>query len=760
MKKSVRIKARESSGPAAAVKRGTPLLIVWILLAVAVLALLTILFYRSLEREIYRERAAYLKEISEQITTTTDTISTAQWDLAAIFSTQLQSMPLASFEGLTGFLGQEEHAFSQEEEGLSLLVFDDQGHYYNSAGRQEALPGELTAQTGAGSDRQVVITTLQSTPSTTDEMVFVLRLARPVVVGGSGVTLTHVAVARDMALFDQTFQVPVFSGQGENYIVRADGARVYHGQEASGAMDNSRNVLAPLRDYRFLYGSSYSALQDAVAAGESYSLVFADAAGKRYYATSAPLNSNGWVLLSFVPEDVVSADMQQFMRKTLLGMGTIAAVAIASVSIVMYMGVRCRASQKFMRQQEQSNLLLEQAVRTAEEASQAKTVFLSHMSHDIRTPINGIMGMTDIARRNMQDPARVSDCLGKIAASTQHLLRLVNNVLDMSRIESGKIELEDEVFHLKDVLEGCCSVVSGQCFEKKLRLEKKFTDIHSPYLRGDALHLRQIIINLLSNAIKFTPEGGVIVFTARQMARHNGTVGLYLAIRDNGIGMSEAFQKKIFEPFAQEDGKARSQYHGTGLGMSIVRQLVDLMDGEIEVQSAQGHGSTFTVSLRLPVGEAPETKEAEPEETNCSGLDQVRILLVEDNALNLEIAQYILEECGAVVTSAGNGREALDLFRQQPENSFDVILMDIMMPVMDGLEATRCIRRCDKGDAASIPIVAMTANAYARDRRAVMEAGMDHYLSKPIQREKLIALLETLTKGPTQAVRTPDVPQT
>lgn len=740
MKKHILRGKKDNSELTAERKRDMPALVLGILAVVVVLTLLTVVFYRALEREVYQERATYLKEISGQTITTTDAISAAQWDLAAIFSAQLQSGPPASASALTAFLGQEEGAFNQE--GLSLLAFDEQGHYYNSAGSEALLPGDLILISGESSEKQVAITTLPTSRSGSDEMVFVLRLPWPVDVGGAG--LTHVAVVRDMSVFNKTFQVPVFSGQGENYIVSTDGTRVYRGQDASEVMGNSYNVLNPLKDYRFLYGGSYETLREAVAAGESCSLVFADSSGKNYYVTSAPMSSNGWALLSIVPAGVVSAGMQQFMKKMLLGMGAIAAVVIASVSFVMFLAVRYKASKKLMRQQEETNIILEEAARTAQEASQAKTVFLSHMSHDIRTPINGIMGMADIAERNRQDSARVEDCLKKITASSRHLLGLVNDVLDMSRIESGKIQLENDVFNLNDVLEGCCGVVAGQCLEKNLRLEKVFTEITSPYLRGDALHLRQIIINLLGNAVKFTPECGVITFTARQRVLEDGAAMLRLSIRDNGIGMSGEFQQKIFEPFAQEDGKDRSHYQGTGLGMSIVRQLLDLMGGSITLRSAPGEGSEFTISLKLPIDGPPEAAEAEDTEKAEDGLAGARILLVEDNALNLEIAQYILEECGAVVTPAENGQAALDTFRQQPEGSFDVILMDVMMPVMDGLEATRAIRRCEKSDAASVPIVAMTANAYAEDRKAVLAAGMNHYLSKPIERDELVRLLGAL----------------
>ncbi len=746
MKEHTWIKGEDDTRRKKKEKQIPPLLIVAILVVVLILSFLTILSYQALERGIYRERVTYLKEISEQTIKTTDTISNGQWDLATIFSTQLQNMSYASLATVTDFLMQEEKAFNQEKEGLSLMVFDDKGHYYNSSGVQARLSDDLIVTNSGSSERQMLIATLPTTKSTSDEMMFVLRMTKPVSVGDSGILLTHVAVVRDMAVFNKTFQVPVFSGKGENYIISADGTRVYRGQDESEVVSNDHNVFKSLKNYRFLYGGSYETLRKAVLAGESCSLAFLDSSGKGYYVTSSPMSSNGWSLLSIVPSEVVSAEMQLFMNKMLLGMGAIAAVVIASVSFVMYLTVRFRGSQKLMQQQEKANIALEEAARNAQEASQAKTLFLSHISHDIRTPINGILGMADIAGRNMQDSTRVEDCLKKITASSRHLLGLVNDVLDMSRIESGKIQIENDVFNLNDLLEECCSVVTGQCLEKNLRLEKIFTGMNTPYLRGDALHLRQIIINMLSNAIKFTPEGGVITFTARQLSIDGSTAGLYISICDNGIGMSEEFQKKIFEPFAQEDEKARSKYRGTGLGMSIVKQLLDLMGGSIALQSTKGEGSIFTISLNLPIESKPEVMTTEEQKAAEKDLAGARILLAEDNELNMEIALYILEECGASVTPAKNGKIALDIFRREPEGSFDIILMDVMMPVMDGLEATRAIRGCEKGDAGSIPIVAMTANAYAEDRKAALAAGMNHYLSKPIERDALICLLDRLLR--------------
>ena len=380
---------------------------------------------------------------------------------------------------------------------------------------------------------------------------------------------------------------------------------------------------------------------------------------------------------------------------------------------------------------------LRDALAAAERANRAKTVFLSHMSHDIRTPINGIMGMTDIALHRLDDRARVADCLNKINSASHHLLGLVNDVLDMSRVESGKVVLDAKPFSVEALLDGCCSVIIGQTLKKQIVLKTDFTKVCCRTLRGDELHLRQIFINILGNAVKFTPNGGQVTFSAEVRPVKDGEVEMIAVIRDNGIGMSREFQEKLFEPFSQEDETGGGGYRGTGLGMSIVKQLLELMGGSIEVESVRNEGSAFTVRLRLPV-----ERDAEMVAEDGRGdkkLNGMKILLAEDNELNTEIACYVLENCGAAVTAVENGAAAVERFAGSPAGSFDLILMDIQMPVLDGYEATRRIRALARADAGSIPIVAMTANAFTEDVQAALEAGMNGHIAKPLDVPTLYA---------------------
>ena len=418
----------------------------------------------------------------------------------------------------------------------------------------------------------------------------------------------------------------------------------------------------------------------------------------------------------------------------------------------------------------------EKALRKAEEASVAKTEFLSNMSHDIRTPINGIMGMLDIAEDNFDNKARVRDCMTKMRGAASHLLSLINDVLDMTKIESGNMQMLDTPFDLRALLESCCSIVEGQIADRHMTFTKQIGPFWHPYLIGSELHIRQVLINILSNSVKYTPDGGEINFRAKETLFEEGLVHLRMEIKDNGIGMSEEFLQHIFEPFTQEQRSSRTHYKGTGLGMAITKKLVDQMHGSLDVESEPGKGSTFIVRLSLPVGTPPknepsvvvrhtapaaasaaasgsswdntpaaaaETSPAAPAAPAAAEaappLAGLHLLLAEDNELNSEIATTLLEEQGAKITAVENGRLALEAVQNAAPRTYDAILMDVMMPEMNGLEATRCIRAYEgKGPGEGTPIIAMTANVFADDVKACLDAGMNSHVGKPLDMKVLI----------------------
>ena len=384
--------------------------------------------------------------------------------------------------------------------------------------------------------------------------------------------------------------------------------------------------------------------------------------------------------------------------------------------------------------------LLQKKTQDAEAAVRAKSEFLSHMSHDIRTPINGMMGMLDIAQAHLNNPEKMDLCLSKMRGAADQLLSLINDVLDMSKIETGSIQLVEEPFDMIRLLNGTLAVQEIIASEKSLTIEQDIEGaIEHPCVCGSPNYVRSILVNIISNAIKYTNPGGDIFFSARELSCDGEYVKFEFIVSDTGIGMSEEFAEHIFEPFTQEHAENRSSYQGTGLGMSIVKNLINKMKGTITLETKQGEGSTFTITLPVKLDTVCfEETETEEEETSIEGM---KILLVEDNDLNLEVAQYILEDAGAEIIVARNGLESVELFEQSESDSFDVILMDVMMPVMDGLTATKRIRKLKRKDARTVPVIAMTANVFNEDIIAAKEAGMNEHIAKPLDFDKLIHTL-------------------
>ena len=394
------------------------------------------------------------------------------------------------------------------------------------------------------------------------------------------------------------------------------------------------------------------------------------------------------------------------------------------------------------RQQE-----LKKAKKAAERANVAKTSFLSRMSHDIRTPLNGIIGLLKIDEQHADNRELVDANREKIRVSADHLQSLINDVLQMSKLENGEFNLEYEALDLNQLSRDVLTIVEMRAAEAGITLEygKDSDEVKYPYVYGSALHLRQIFVNVYSNAIKYNHVGGRIMTHFKLLGQEGDQVRYEWQISDTGIGMKPEFLEHIFEPFAQERTDARSIYRGTGLGMAIVKSLIDRMGGTIEVTSEEGVGSTFRIELSFRIAAKEELIEKK-EQLKEGSVEGLHLLMAEDNELNAEIAKLQLEEAGAEVTVVKDGQQAVELFEKLPAATFDAILMDIMMPVMDGLSATRAIRALEREDAGEIPIIAMTANAFEEDEKKSLEAGMNAHLSKPLKIELVVATIADLVK--------------
>lgn len=395
--------------------------------------------------------------------------------------------------------------------------------------------------------------------------------------------------------------------------------------------------------------------------------------------------------------------------------------------------------------QKQDQVILEALVE-AKKANQTKSEFLSHMSHDIRTPINGILGMLAIADKNQKDVEKQRECREKIRVSAEHLLSLMNDVLDISKMESGAFSFAEEAFDICDVLDNCISILRPQAEELGIHLEERKMNLCHTNLVGSPLHLRQLLINIIGNALKYNRPRGKIFVSTEEVSSEKGTATYQFVVRDTGIGMREDFLKCIFEPFTQENDDARTSFKGAGLGMSITKKLVDQMGGTIEVKSRLGEGSTFKVVLPIKLNVEQGWKTVEQEEDTPVNISGMQVLLVEDNAINYEIVKYMLEDAGVVVEIAENGKAAVDAFAASEYGAFDCILMDVMMPVMNGLDATRAIRSLHRPDAESVPIIALSANAFEEDVVKAKEAGINEHLTKPVNMERLFKVMWRLRK--------------
>ena len=386
------------------------------------------------------------------------------------------------------------------------------------------------------------------------------------------------------------------------------------------------------------------------------------------------------------------------------------------------------------------------AAKKAEAANEAKTEFLQRMSHDIRTPINGICGMINVADHYADNMEKQTECRAKIKKTSHLLLELINEVLDMSKLESDEVVLEEIPFNLNSIFEEILGVIEHMAAEQNIRIIWEEKEVTHWNLIGSPVHVKRILMNILSNAVKYNKENGYVYISCREIpSKQTAMTTLEFVCRDTGIGMTEAFQKRIFEPFAQEHAGSRTKFAGTGLGMPITKKLVEKMGGTISFESKEGTGTTFVIRIPFQI-DADMKDRTETEEKTETSIQGLHVLLTEDNELNMEIAEFVLQNEGAVVTKAWNGQKAVDIFRKSRPGEFDAILMDIMMPVMNGYEAAKMIRSLDREDAKVIPIIAMTANAFIEDRMRAKEAGMDEHIAKPVDRKLLVKVINELVK--------------
>lgn len=446
---------------------------------------------------------------------------------------------------------------------------------------------------------------------------------------------------------------------------------------------------------------------------------------------------NQYYIYVFFPENQIFTE-----RRIILFYGIVLYLGLWAAILFIRQQLEKRQLEELERQEREYQKEILKSAEDAKRANAAKTEFLRRMSHDIRTPINGIMGMIEIADHYPEDFNKQKECRKKVKDACKFLFDLVNDVLDMNKMESGEIEMEEVPFNLKENLQKMTNLIEVQATEQGLTfLTEAAIGTHWNVI-GSPVHLHQILVNIAGNAVKYNKEKGSIKLSTKELSSDDETVWFQFICADTGKGMSKEFQEHMFEPFAQEHSGARTTFGGTGLGLAIVQKLVDKMGGTIEVESEVQKGSTFIVTLPFKIDKEAESKALKDSNSeNAPSIQGMKVLLVEDNELNMEIAEFILKTNEIEICKAWNGQEAVTAFEHSDLWEFDMILMDIMMPVMDGIEATKQIRRLQREDAGEIPIIAMTANAFLDDVKRNKEAGMNDQISKPIEVEKLIEVI-------------------
>ena len=589
----------------------------------------------------------------------------------------------------------------------------------------------------------------------------------------NGETYTAIGTVYDHSKLDSMLNLGGYDGSAYLFMLDDDGTITYTNQKDDIFFRNY-SLLKHLKSNHAITEKEFDSLNKKIAEGKKgVELLKKD---KPYYLGYCPIESNNTMLIYIVKKEAVDNVLKEYQKTigfiTMIMTGFILLLfaglfySISRFSIanqkVKFEKRNNELQAMIISEMEEANKNLKkakniaiEALQTAENANKAKTDFLSNMSHDIRTPMNAIIGIISLIRHNAGDKEKVIEYADKIAISSQHLLGIINDVLDMSKIEAGKTVFKYSDFSILDFMEELNTIFHSQANEKNQSFIITKENLKHEWVNGDKVHLMQIFSNLLSNAIKYTQEGGIIQFIAEESETNSSTYGKYhFIVSDNGMGMSADFKETIFDAFTRAESSVTNKIQGTGLGMAITKNLVESMGGTIEVESEPNRGSRFEVILNLKIVEnrvVSSTEQIEMHETDSDILDGMRFLCAEDNELNAEILMELLKFEGAECTICENGKRILEAFEQSVPGEYDMILMDVQMPVMNGYEATEAIRRSSHEQAKTIPIIAMTANAFSEDMQHSLAAGMNAHISKPVDMKLLKKTIRNIKLGREEA---------
>ena len=741
-------------------KKYRRILLACIFASLAAVAGFFVLSRTYIKNLVYKERLNQMEEITHQMFRNLEDVIGNRWADVDVQCNYLIGSDLQTDTDLYAYLQRVSDLSNLEEKQITLLAIDSAGRYYT----QEGSRGLLREMHYLEDDPEWVSFVANSLTKSDSLMVFLKRLDNPITLqtGTSQISLRYYGIAQSMEQLNTYFRCDAYDDHNSVYVLENNGLKLFNSNNTE--LLKGQNVYTVLSQMSYLHGSSFQqAKAELQENGVCYSNAVLD--GTEYFYSLKQMENAAWTLAFLVPADDVATNTQKLVdlvTAIIIGFAT-----VFSLSTILILWRLQRDMQRnALRAEQETNLRLESynqqltarnaelkraqevavdALQGAERASKAKTDFLSNMSHDIRTPMNAIIGITTLMKNELHEPDKLAEHLEKLESSGRLLLGIINDILDMSRIESGKTTLNIEQMDLLQQIEQVESVISEQAHQRNQEFRVVTASVQHEHVLADPNRLNQILMNILSNSVKYTPAGGHIRLEVEELPRDAHYAKYKFIVQDDGIGMSDAYLKTIFDPFTREEKSGTNHVQGTGLGMAITKSVVDLMGGVISVESAPGQGSRFEVVLEFPIDteaalvQKPETDDVPADNSLLCGM---KFLCAEDNEINSEILQMLLESKGATCTIYPDGQQIVDAFAKVKPGDYDMILMDVQMPVMDGLEATRRIRSSENPLGKTIPILAMTANAFLEDMQKSKEAGMDEHLSKPVD----IAMLEQVVR--------------
>ena len=700
-------------------------------------------------KQAEQERSSQLEEMSSQLRVNLHYNLETHWNLVASIKDYVNAQSFSSKEQAQQGIKEAEGIFHTELYGCRIMLLDAMGRGYTTDG--EVGIWDDLKYLADGAVKHTFVTDTSNVKGT--YLAFSHKL-QSTVASERGLRFTHMVLLKEISTIRKYYTTESYGGHAATYIINRNGTLAYYDADNEDIL-GVRNVFKALREGTYSGSKDFATMRQQL---NNYGIATASVLLKdnEYYYCLAKMAEYDMTIMLLIPAEYVAVSTMTMLQSALRIQVVFTVLLLGLVLLALISIVRAERSSKMIKIEKETNQKLnklrvaaEDALKVAESASKAKSTFLSNMSHDIRTPMNAIIGFATLALDDIRDGKKVQDYLSKILSSSKHLLGLINDILDMSRIESGKVVLEEQETDLVTTLQELQSIMEGQAKERKLKLHVDYSNLRDRHVYCDKTRLNQVMFNLLANAVKFTSEGGSIWLTMSQLEPTYEVEdrAIYeIRVKDTGIGIDKAFIKHIFEPFERERTSTVSKIQGTGLGMAITKNIVDMMGGTIEVESQKGVGTEFIIrlELRLQAEAGVANEDGTKQHGHAEGGTEFagkRLLLAEDNELNREIACMLLSKYGFVIDTAENGQEAVDLVAASAPGYYDLVLMDIQMPVMDGHEATRKIRSLENKVLAKVPVVAMTANAFDEDRKAAKECGMNGFISKPINMQEVVQAL-------------------